>query len=474
MTSAIKYKLLVLIVMLANFILAQQNSLFNTYAYDPLQLNIAYAGAACTEANLHYRTQWIGLKEAPNLIQLNAHTALGKSNGVGLRINSQKMGLINNLSATAGYSYRFSINPTTKVHLGIGVGWSQAALQSQNAIILDDDDLTLNNKTVQTANGFDSEFGAMLVGRKIKAGFSALHLYNSNPDFTGTSQFKLLPQLNTQFSYVFFKDEKVEIEPWVLNRLTLKGDNVIEGLLKVNFLKSFNAGIGYRSKYGLLAIFGAKFSNINVAYSIDYGVSKNATNTGTSHQIMLGFNMCRKEKPSEPKPEETVPVKEPPVLPTPTVAPEEPKVEPVVVETKTETVVKEEPVVVDTKPETPVKEELPLTEPLPALLTKEANAIAVGIVFSIGSYSISPENDTKIKQLANLINERSGSTVVVGYASPDGDKHKNDLLAIHRAEAVKNLLVSYGVKPERLSVRNGGETESVNKNLEGNRTIRFE
>jgi type IX secretion system PorP/SprF family membrane protein len=469
MASTLKYKLLSLLLVSANFILAQQNSLFNTYAYDPLQLNIAYSGAACTEANLHYRTQWIGLKEAPSLIQLNAHTALGKSNGVGLRINSQKMGLINNLAATAGYSYRFNVNPGTKVHLGIGIGWSQASLLSQNAVVLDDDDLTLNNKTIQTANGFDSEFGAMLVGRKIKAGFSALHLYNSNPDFTGTSQFKLLPQLNTQFSYVFFKDQKIELEPWVLNRLTLKGDNVIEGLLKVNFLKSFNAGVGYRSRYGFLAIFGARFSNINIAYSIDYGVTKNATNTGTSHQVMLGFNMCRKVKPTEPKPEEPVVVIEPTVVPTPTVVPEvpvvieEPKVEPVVVETKTETIVKEEPI-----------SEPVLPEVLPKLVPEEVNSIAVGIVFSIGSYSISPENDAKIKSLSEVINARSGNVVIVGYASPDGDKHKNDLLAIHRAEVVKKALVKYGVKSERLGVRNGGETESVNKNLEGNRTVRFE
>src|ERR1043165_1438029 len=74
---------------------AQQNALFNTYVYDPFQLNVAYAGHGCTEINLHYRDQWIGLKDSPKFFQVNAHTALGKSNGLGVRFLSQQVGLLN-------------------------------------------------------------------------------------------------------------------------------------------------------------------------------------------------------------------------------------------------------------------------------------------------------------------------------------------------------------------------------------------
>ena len=121
-------------ILFSNKLSAQQNSLFNTYSLDPLQLNIAYAGAVCTEANVHYRTQWIGLKEAPKLLQLNAHTALGKSNALALKVNSQTQGLLNNLGATIGYSYRFKVSETAKVHLGLGIGWTQSSLNAQNAI----------------------------------------------------------------------------------------------------------------------------------------------------------------------------------------------------------------------------------------------------------------------------------------------------------------------------------------------------
>ena len=134
---------------------AQQNSLYNIYSLDPLQLNIAYAGASCTEANLHYRTQWLGLKEAPKAYQVNAHTALNKSNAVALRVNSQSMGLLNNSGITLGYSYRFMVSRDARIHLGIGAGWSQAAINTQKAIVTDvAKDVTLNNYSRQAANGF--------------------------------------------------------------------------------------------------------------------------------------------------------------------------------------------------------------------------------------------------------------------------------------------------------------------------------
>ncbi|MBK7669210.1 MAG: PorP/SprF family type IX secretion system membrane protein [Sphingobacteriaceae bacterium] len=242
---------------------AQQNSLFNTYSLDPLQLNIAYAGAACTEANVHYRTQWIGLKESPKLLQLNVHTALGKSNALGLRVNSQTQGLLNTMQATLGYSYRFKISNTAKMHLGIGVGWTQAALNAQKATVIDANDATLSNNSRQTANGFDSEFGVMVVGEKLKGGVSVLHLYNTNPDFSGSSTYKVLPQFNTQISYIFNKGKKVEVEPCLLDRYTINGTNVVEGLLNFNFIKTITFGVGYRSNYGMIALLAAKVGNIN-------------------------------------------------------------------------------------------------------------------------------------------------------------------------------------------------------------------
>jgi len=296
MKALIKYFSLLVIILKGGVMFSQQASLFNTYSLDPLQLNIAYAGAACNEANAHYRTQWINMKDAPKALQLNAQSALGKSNALALRVNSQTQGLLNTLGATVGYSYRFRVSQNAKMHLGIGIGWTQAALNAQKAIVVDANDVNLNNNNRQTANGFDSEFGAMIIGNKLKAGVSVLHLYNTNPDFSGSGSYKTLPQINSQLSYVFHKNQKIEIEPWLLNRYTLKGNNVVEGMLNFNFIKTLTVGAGYRSNYGLIALLGAKIGGLKMAYSFDYGTGKNSVNLGTSHQVMLGYSFCKNQK----------------------------------------------------------------------------------------------------------------------------------------------------------------------------------
>ena len=296
MKALIKYFSLLVIILKGGVMFSQQASLFNTYSLDPLQLNIAYAGAACNEAHAHYRTQWINMKDAPKALQLNAQSALGKSNALALRVNSQTQGLLNTLGATVGYSYRFRVSQNAKMHLGIGIGWTQAALNAQKAIVVDANDVNLNNNNRQSANGFDSEFGAMIIGNKLKAGVSVLHLYNTNPDFSGSGSYKTLPQINSQLSYVFHKNQKIEIEPWLLNRYTLKGNNVVEGMLNFNFIKTLTVGAGYRSNYGLIALLGAKIGGLKMAYSFDYGTGKNSVNLGTSHQVMLGYSFCKNQK----------------------------------------------------------------------------------------------------------------------------------------------------------------------------------
>lgn len=471
MKNSIIYLLLVVALIISKPGVAQQSSLFNTYSMDPLQLNIAYAGAACTEANLHYRTQWIGMKESPKLLQLNAHAALGESNGLGLRVNSQSQGFLNTLQATLGYAYRFRIGKTAKMHLGVGIGWTQAALNAQKAVVIDANDVTLSNNSRQTANGFDSEFGAMVIGEKLKAGISVLHLYNTNPDFSGSSTYRTLPQFNTQVSYVLNKGKKVEVEPMLLDRYTYKGNNIIEGMLNFNFIKAITVGAGYRSNYGVIALLGAKVGNVKLAYSFDYGTTKNSTNMGSSHQVMLGFNLCKTTK--APKPVEVpqpLEAKEPELI-TPAATP---TVEPV----KEETAVKEE-----VKKEEPKQEEVrPASTPAKtkAQILDELNRLAEKMVFTFGKAQLHGEALAKLDDIADLLKKNPDVAVnIVGYTCDKGPADANNLLSVQRSGYVRNQLIKRGVQSENIKESKGvgAERPLYDNNTElrsKNRTVRFE
>ena len=462
MKKIITYLLPVLAFIISGTATAQQNSLFNTYSLDPLQLNIAYAGASCTEANVHYRAQWIGMKETPKLIQLNAHTALGKSNALALRVNSQTQGLLNTMQATLGYAYRFRISETAKVQLGIGVGWTQAALNAQKAVVMDANDATLNNSNRQTANGFDSEFGAMVVGEKLKAGIAVQHLYNSNPDFSGSGTYKALPQFNTQLSYTFNKGKKVEIEPWLLDRYTPQGTNVVEGMLNFNFIRVISVGAGYRSNYGVMGLLGAKIGNLKLAYSFDYGTGKQATNLGSSHQVMLGFTLCKTAKTPKPAAEQKEPVV---VTPTVSPAPEPLKEEPVAVKDD----VKEEPQKAEPQPQ-PEKEDI----------LAKMNQVAEEVVFDLNKSKLDEEGLKKLDEIAALMKKDPELVInIIGHTCNLGTAELNSLLSVRRATYVRNQLVKRSVNPKNIdrSKGLGSDNPLFDNNSDQqrkNRTVRFE
>ena len=284
---------MLLMILKGSSIFSQQSTLFNTYSLDPLLLNIAYAGSSCNEVNAHYRTQWIGMANAPKAMQLNAHSAFRKNNGIAFRVNSQTIGLVDKFNVTLGYSYIIKISKYSKVHFGIGIGWDQTQFNSNKAIVLSTKDVNLNNLNQQKAHGIDSEFGMLAISKKSKIGFSVLHLFNSNPEFSGNGSFKTLPQLNLQGSYVFNKDKKVEVEPSILNRFTLRGNNVLEGIINFKLENSLSIGAGYRNNYGIIFLASYKIDNFRIAYSVDYGTNKNAINLGSSHQIMIGYSICK-------------------------------------------------------------------------------------------------------------------------------------------------------------------------------------
>ena len=101
-------------------------------------------------------------------------------------------------------------------------------------------------------------------------------------------------------SYLFNKDKQVELEPMLVSRLTVNGDKILEGIFNVRLIKILTLGAGYRSNYGLLAFVAFKIDKLKIAYSFDYGTSKNQTLTGSSHQVLLGFSYC-KNRPSKIK-----------------------------------------------------------------------------------------------------------------------------------------------------------------------------
>jgi hypothetical protein len=120
-----------------------------------MQLNIASIGRTCFEANLNYRSQWVGVKETPKFYQLNASLSAGKNSGFGIKVAQQTMGLLKVTNATFGYSYKVKLTEKSKLHFGLGAAWQQNNFVADKAIVVDKTDLSLGtNFTQQRSNNF--------------------------------------------------------------------------------------------------------------------------------------------------------------------------------------------------------------------------------------------------------------------------------------------------------------------------------
>lgn len=452
MIKTIYIKLSVAFSLLAVTINAQQNNLLNTYSYDLMQLNIASIGSKCTDVNLNYRTQWASVKENPKTFQLNASIALGANTGLGIKVRQQILGLLTFNNITGGYAYRVRLNSKTKLHLGVGLSWQQNVFNASKAVVVDAADNTVTNGNLR-ANNFDAEVGALVLGEKLTLGLSANNIYNTNAKFIDNA-FTMKQQVNAVLAYKFNKGKNVEVEPWLINRYTVGGKNQIEGLLNFKFLQCVTLGAGYRSSYGVIGLAGFEKNVFKIVYSYDYNMGQQTMSYGSSHQIMLGINLCPKPKA---KPEPIVvspPVKEEPVA----VKQESKKVEPV----KVEEPKKVEPVV-----------EIKKAEVYKTSIA-DINNLAESISFGVGKTTLDAEGLKKLNAIAEALKKAPDLKVSIeGRASPDGNKALNDALSLKRAEYVKAELIKRGINPNNLKGTVGVGSDKATSTQQNNRTVRF-
>ncbi|MFM2266708.1 MAG: hypothetical protein RL757_148 [Bacteroidota bacterium] len=119
---------------------AQQDPMFTKYMFNSLIFNPAYAGSRDhLTATLLHRTQWWGIKGAPQTQTLTVHTPMKNDKvGIGGSIVNDQIGPTNSLSFNASYAYRI---PMGKYKLAIGVqggmynwraDWTKLSIYDEN------------------------------------------------------------------------------------------------------------------------------------------------------------------------------------------------------------------------------------------------------------------------------------------------------------------------------------------------------
>ena len=127
-----KFAIIVVLLIAAGKVFAQQDAQFSQYIFNGLYINPGYAGyKEDLYVNSFFRSQWTGLEGAPTTFSATVDGAIKEGKvGLGLMLQHDQIGAQSNIAAYGNYAYRIQIGEQqhSKLALGLGFGFIQTGI----------------------------------------------------------------------------------------------------------------------------------------------------------------------------------------------------------------------------------------------------------------------------------------------------------------------------------------------------------
>ncbi|MCP4313054.1 MAG: type IX secretion system membrane protein PorP/SprF [Bacteroidetes bacterium] len=315
MKRAFKYLLIILPLLLADELKAQQLPLYSQYLMNGFMNNPAMAGYdGYTSFNATYRQQWVGFRDAPKTYSASFQSRLFRksykivSNPIrrgNMLIPSTKgrVGLggyiINDLNANVArtgfaftYAYHIILN-NQQLSFGLSAKAFQYRINSDKLDFGEEGDPVLNHDFVKVAFSPDADFGVLFNGVDYFVGFSISNLLqtsvmigsNQVPDFKTYRHYWLMG------GYRFNITRDLELEPGMLLKTTENWNPQGDLSLRLYYLSDFWGGLSYRTNNSMIAMVGVRFDNIFFGYSFDWTFSDIGNYNYGSHEITISVKL---------------------------------------------------------------------------------------------------------------------------------------------------------------------------------------
>ncbi len=275
-------------------------------------INPAYAGyKESVNLSLLHRNQWSGIKGAPKTQSFIVDGAFfnNKKVGLGLSVINDKIGLQNQTSAYANYSYRLPVGEDdSRLSFGIALGISQYTLNGSDAFL---EDQTDNNFAGGKENYFapDAKFGVYYSNEHLYAGLSATNMLAKEIDYKQVGNSTIAKQRRHYFltaGYLMDINEYLKFKPSILIKEDTKSPTSVD--LNSFFLiketvwigASYRAGVNMwkntnlnsslfkqNSVVGAVEVFVK--NNFRIGYAYDYSLSKLGSYSNGSHELSFGL-----------------------------------------------------------------------------------------------------------------------------------------------------------------------------------------
>ena len=272
---------------------AQQYPLFSHYLLNDYAFNPAQAGQTdYLDARFVYRTQWVGIENAPQTQVLSLNGKLKELPiGVGGFLFNDRAGHIQRTGGSIGASFVQNLADDLRLSVGVNALFTQLRLTDDFSTPDVETDPTLMNAM---GGMFVPEFSAGVMLRSNDGwwvGVSIPQVIRTNLDFTANTQESFLNQhYYGMAGYKIPINDNIAVEPSVLLKYFQTSPLQVEGSARVFFQDQFWLGGSYRTGGAVMGLLGATLNDkFTLAYAYDLAASSlNTVNNGT-HEITLGY-----------------------------------------------------------------------------------------------------------------------------------------------------------------------------------------
>ena len=250
------------------------------------------------------KLQWIGVKHAPMGFMAMADMPfkfLNRRWGVGLLMQQENVGLFSSQTVAAQLAWK-------KKMLG---GWLSVGVQAGiinqtfkgDSIFMPENDLAHTSaddaipKGVVNGKAFDVAAGFTFIHKWFWIAGSATHITAPTINLKAGENEEDLYEFDTgRYFYLMggsnipIKNTLIEIQPSFLVKTDTKFWQA-EATARFRYNKFISAGVAYRHKDAVSAMFGAEFKNFFVGYAYDFPISSMNKATHGSHELFLNYNV---------------------------------------------------------------------------------------------------------------------------------------------------------------------------------------
>ena len=296
---------------------AQQDPIYNQYMFNPLVINPAYAGSRDRmSVVILNRSQWVGFGGGqPSTQTVSFHSPFFQGKvGLGVVVSRDVIGPISRTGVSGSYAYRMRLR-TGKLAFALRTGANNYVFDFNKIEYKDGNEpLVSQDKTTGWIANFD--FGVRYSTSKLYAGLTFINLNNANLNFSesDTSRFAaaLSRHVNFTAGYALKINKDFVLKPSTMIRYekgptggsTVNGGSQTAGVLvadlnvSVLYKDMVWAGISVRSTKSVIAVLEYNITKqFRLGYSYELTLSKLRTTNSGTHEIFIGVDFGRKQKP---------------------------------------------------------------------------------------------------------------------------------------------------------------------------------